>query len=321
MRRILASSVLWLNGIPKVSHKFELILHLYYYLLNLLTIMQHTIGFSPCPNDTFIFDALINKRIDSGNLQWQPVIEDVEQLNLKAFHGSLDVTKLSFGAFARASEYYQILHSGAALGKNCGPLLVVKKDFRWSDLPEMKVAIPGYNTTANLLLSIFAPEIASKSEVLFSNIEDAVLSGDYDAGLIIHESRFTYEAKGLKKLADMGELWEQYTGSPIPLGCIAVKRSLPEEVKFTIGNLVRSSVEYAFAHPGAAQSYIHQYASEMNEEVQQRHINLYVNEFSIDLGLQGVHAIELLFRKGKELNLMPDLHLPIFVERKTIDRN
>lgn len=283
--------------------------------------MQYTIGFSPCPNDTFIFDALINKRIDTGSIQFNPVIEDVEQLNLKAFAGSLDITKLSFGAFARASEFYQILHAGAALGKNCGPLLVEKKDFKWSDLADMKVAIPGYNTTANLLLSIFAPEIVSKTEVLFSEIEDAVLSGDFDAGLIIHESRFTYEAKGLRKLADMGELWEQYTGSPIPLGCIAVKRSLPEEVKSAIGNLVRSSVEYAYAHPGEAKPFIQQYASEMSNDVQQRHIDLYVNEFSIDLGLQGIHAIELLFRKGKELNLLPDVHLPMFVERNLIVRN
>ncbi|MEP7265268.1 MAG: 1,4-dihydroxy-6-naphthoate synthase [Bacteroidota bacterium] len=275
--------------------------------------MSVSLGFSPCPNDTFIFDALVNNRLSNNVFSFSSHIEDVEQLNRRAFADELDITKLSFNAFAKVSAHYQLLTSGAALGKNCGPLVVMKKNLLWSDLPDLKIAIPGMNTTANLLLTLFAPNAVNKKEMLFSDIEAAVLDGTVDAGLIIHESRFTYEAKGLKKMADMGELWEQYTGCPLPLGCIAVKRNLPEQTKSEINRLVRESVQYAYDHPGEADDFIKQHASEMSEEVQQRHINLYVNEFSIDLGEQGKKAIELLFRKGREMNLLPEITQPLFV--------
>jgi 1,4-dihydroxy-6-naphthoate synthase len=274
--------------------------------------MQLSLGFSPCPNDTFIFDALVNNRLNNNGFHFVPFIEDVEQLNQKAFQKKLDITKLSFNAYAKVSADYQLLHSGAALGKGCGPLLVMKKNLKWEDLADAVVAIPGFNTTANLLLTLFAPEVIHKKEMLFSEIETAVLKGAADVGLVIHESRFTFEAKGLQKLADMGELWEQYTGCPLPLGCIAIKRSLPEEVKDNIDKLVRESVQFAFAHPGLANDFIRMHANEMSVEVQQRHIDLYVNEFSIDLGDQGRKAIELLFRKGREMKLLPELTLPIF---------
>jgi 1,4-dihydroxy-6-naphthoate synthase len=274
--------------------------------------MQLSLGFSPCPNDTFIFDALVNNRLNNNGFHFVPFIEDVEQLNQKAFQKKLDITKLSFNAYAKVSADYQLLHSGAALGKGCGPLLVMKKNLKWEDLADAVVAIPGFNTTANLLLTLFAPEVIHKKEMLFSEIETAVLKGAADVGLVIHESRFTFEAKGLQKLADMGELWEQYTGCPLPLGCIAIKRSLPEEVKDNIDKLVRESVQFAFAHPGLANDFIRMHANEMSVELQQRHIDLYVNEFSIDLGDQGRKAIELLFRKGREMKLLPELTLPIF---------
>lgn len=275
--------------------------------------MSVSLGFSPCPNDTFIFDALVNNRLSDNVFSFISHIEDVEQLNRRAFADELDITKLSFNAFAKVSAHYQLLTSGAALGKNCGPLVVMKKNLSWKDLPDLKIAIPGKNTTANLLLTLFAPDAVNKTEMLFSDIEAAVLDGTVDAGLIIHESRFTYEAKGLKKMADMGELWEQYTGCPLPLGCIAVKRNLPEETKSKINSLVRESVQYAYEYPGVADDFIRQHSNEMSEEVQQRHINLYVNEFSIDLGEQGKKAIELLFRKGREMNLLPEITEPLFV--------
>ncbi len=274
--------------------------------------MQLSLGLSPCPNDTFIFDALVNNRLNNYGFHFQPFIEDVEHLNQKAFQKKLDVTKLSFNAYAKVSSDYQLLHSGAALGKGCGPLLVMKKNLKWEDLPDAAVAIPGFNTTANLLLNLFAPEVTQKKEMLFSDIEKAVLEGTVDVGLVIHESRFTYEQRGLRKLADMGELWEQYTGCPLPLGCIAVKRSLPEDVKVKIDMLVKESVQFAYAHPGLANDFIRMHANEMSVEVQQQHIDLYVNEFSIDLGDQGRKAIELLFRKGREMKLLPELTLPLF---------
>jgi 1,4-dihydroxy-6-naphthoate synthase len=245
----------------------------------------------------------------------------VEQLNQKAFRNELDVTKMSFNAWAKVSSSYQLLNSGSALGKNCGPLIVIRNDWAWDDISKMKIAIPGFNTTANLLLSLFAPEAKNKTEMLFSEIEDAVLSGAVDAGLIIHESRFTYESKGLKKMADMGELWEQYTGCPLPLGCIAVKRDLPEEIKQEIDALIKESVQHAYAYPGVADDFIKHYASEMSEEVQKRHIDLYVNEFSIDLGTQGQKAIELLFRKGREVNLLPQVIAPLFVSKSKVQEN
>ncbi len=266
-----------------------------------------TIGFSPCPNDTFIFDALVNKRIDTGEINFIPYIADVEELNKLALAGKLDITKLSFNAYAFASSAYQILNAGSALGNNCGPLLISSKDYSFSEIEKLKIAIPGKFTTANLLLTIFAPQAINKTEVLFSEIENQVLNGVFDAGLIIHENRFTYAQRGLKKIADMGELWEQQFNTPIPLGCIAVKRSFPDEVKWQVNNMVSKSIEYAFSSPLESKPFVKQHAQEMDDEIIKNHIKLYVNNFSVNLENQGKKAIELLLHNGFEKQLLPEV--------------
>ena len=273
---------------------------------------KYNIGFSPCPNDTFIFDAMINNRLQD-NVQWESHLLDVEALNKLAAEASFEVTKMSFAAYTFVSDKYQILNSGSALGRGCGPLIISKSPITLDELKDKTIAIPGARTTANLLMSIFVPTCKSKVEMVFSDIEEAVLSGRCDAGLIIHENRFTYQQKGLFKVADLGELWENKTGLPIPLGCIAVKRSLSEEEKNKIDTLIRASVEYAFNNPEAGKEYIAQHAQEMNAEVQQQHIDLYVNDFSVTLGDDGKKAIATLFNEGKKSGLLPDIIEPIFI--------
>jgi 1,4-dihydroxy-6-naphthoate synthase len=273
---------------------------------------SYTIGFSPCPNDTFIFDAMINNRLPE-NETWSPHLLDVEALNKNAAVGLYDVTKMSFAAFAFVSDKYQMLNAGSALGRGCGPLIISKSPLKLEEFTDKTIAIPGARTTANLLMSIFVPECKAKVEMLFSDIEEAVLSGRCDAGLIIHENRFTYEQKGLFKVADLGGLWEQRTGLPIPLGCIAVKRSLSEEEKKHIDDLIRHSVEFGFQNPTASKEYIAHHAQEMDPAVQQQHIDLYVNDFSITLGDDGKKAIETLFNEGKKSGLLPDVIQPLFV--------
>ncbi len=273
---------------------------------------EFTLGFSPCPNDTFIFDALVHQRFKSP-LRVITQLQDVEQLNENAFKQKLDITKLSFNAYAFVSEHYQILQSGSALGRNCGPLLISKKKYDFNVINKLRIAIPGKYTTANLLLSIFAPDAKNKTEMIFSAIEDVVLSGDLDAGLIIHENRFTYQQKGLLKIADMGELWEQNFHAPIPLGCIAVRRSLLEIEKKMIEEAIFESVSYAFENPHASRAYVQQHSQEMSEEVQQQHIKLYVNDFSIDLGEEGQEAIRKLFAEGQKAGLLPLVNEQVFL--------
>lgn len=249
-----------------------------------------TLGFSPCPNDTFIFDALVNGRIAKGDFSFDVRLEDVETLNRLAMNETLDVTKLSFAAYTRVMDKYQLLTSGSALGNGVGPLFVSKKLF--TNVEEIKsVAIPGINTTANFLFKMFFPAVQNVKEYIFSEIEQAVLDGEVDAGIIIHENRFTYAAKGLTEIADLGELWEHKTGLPIPLGGIAVRRSLPEETKRKINDLVRSSVLYAFTHPKASADYVKEHSQEMSEEITRKHIQLYVNNFSVNLDEKGKNAI------------------------------
>lgn len=271
------------------------------------------LGFSPCPNDTFIMDALVHNRIQS-EFDFIPAIHDVDVLNNLARNGELSITKLSFGAYPFVSDKYQILAAGSALGRGCGPLLISKNAIESKNLSNLTVAIPGETTTANLLLSILYPEIKQKKVFLFSEIENAVLSGEVDLGLIIHENRFTYAQKGLLKFADLGEKWEVETGLPIPLGCIAIKRTISEGLKAKISKLLTQSVEYAFQNPNESKPYIHKYAQEMDESVQQQHINLYVNNFSINLGEEGKNAIRELFKKGAELNLLQIPTEPLFID-------
>jgi 1,4-dihydroxy-6-naphthoate synthase len=284
-----------------------------------------TIGFSPCPNDTFMLCALVNGLIDCEDLSFEPVMEDVETLNQKALKGELDVTKLSVGVYAQVAKKYVILNSGSALGKNCGPLLISKKDhppipvLRFFDelpsgqLAKMKIAIPGKHTTANLLFSIFFPDAKNKTEMIFSQIEDAVLHETVDMGLIIHESRFTYEQKGLNKVADMGELWKKQTKSPLPLGCIAAKRKLDKPLQKKIDALIRKSIQYAFDKPENVMDYVRAHSQEMDDKVLQQHIDLYVNKFSLALGKKGKNAIRLLLQKGNEAGLLPQISDDIFI--------
>ena len=286
--------------------------------------MKLTLGYSPCPNDCFIFDAMVHGKIDTEGLEFEVVMEDVEALNQRAFKSKLDITKLSFHAFLYVQENYILLKSGSALGFNCGPLLVGSSEFvvrrlkeNLSELPtansELKIAIPGKNTTANFLLSLAYPEMKNKTEVLFSEIEQAVIDGKYDAGLIIHESRFTYEQKGLKKIVDLGEFWESLIHAPIPLGGIVARRNFDNELLQKINRVIRKSVEYAYANTPDVMPYVKAHAQEMSEEVMKKHIGLYVNEFSIDLGMKGKEAVDILFKKALEQKLITKITEPIII--------
>jgi 1,4-dihydroxy-6-naphthoate synthase len=275
---------------------------------------QHklSLGFSPCPNDCFIFDAMIHGKIDTEGLQFDVLMKDVEELNRKAFQGEIDITKLSYHAFAYLTDKYTLLDSGSALGNNCGPLLIAKADNVNSvnsqlttHNSQLAIAIPGKYTTANFLLSLAFPEATNKIEMLFSDIEDAVLSGKADAGLIIHENRFTYEQKGLKKIIDLGEYWETLAQAPIPLGGIVVKREFPSDLKQKINRVIRKSVEFAFANPKSSLNFVKEHAQSMSEEVMYKHIDLYVNNYSVDLGKEGRRAVKLLFDKAMQLAIIP----------------
>jgi 1,4-dihydroxy-6-naphthoate synthase len=274
------------------------------------------IGFSPCPNDTFIFDALVNNKLENSE-RLDVFMADVDLLNRKALKSELDITKLSFGVLAAASNEYQVLDAGSALGFGCGPLLISKNPIASdaSQINHLKIGIPGETTTANLLLSMAFPEAKNKVVMLFSDIEEAVLSGKIDAGLIIHENRFTYHERGLNKIMDLGEYWEKRTGLPIPLGCIVVKRTLPENLKKAIGKSIRNSVEFAFANLEGTMKYVSEHAQEMSQDVMKQHIALYVNEYSISLGEKGRAAIERLMLEGKNAGLIPEVCEPLFVEQ------
>jgi len=278
--------------------------------------MKLSIGFSPCPNDCFIFDAMVHQKIDTIGLKFVPVMLDVEALNQKAFRNELDITKLSFHAFLYAQENYVLLRSGSALGFNCGPLLVARKNSElrpesFRDPNSELTAIPGKFTTANFLLSLAFPEVKNKVEMLFSDIEQAVLDGKAEAGLIIHEGRFTYESKGLKKIMDLGEYWESLIHAPIPLGGIVAKRTLDPEITRKINDCIKRSVEFAFKNPESSMAYVREHAQEMDEAVMKKHIELYVNEFSIDLGETGTKAVNLLFDKAKEKGLIDKITEPL----------
>ena len=273
-----------------------------------------TLGFSPCPNDTFIFDAMVNGRIDLGDIELEVVLADVEELNRMAIAGKLDVTKISYNAFAYVHYRYQLLNAGSALGNNCGPLLISKKTLNEAELQSAQIAIPGKNTTANFLMSYAYPSVQNKEEFLFSEIENAVLNGKVDAGVIIHENRFTYQEKGLVKLADLGEVWEQQTGFPIPLGGIAVHRRLLPEVRQKFDALLGESVRFAFDNPDASKDYVACHSQEMDEAVMRSHINLYVNNYSLDLGENGKAAIKKMYEVGQQFG-MPRVEDSVFVPR------
>lgn len=265
--------------------------------------MKLTLGYSPCPNDTFIFDALVNKKIDSEGLEFDVVLEDVETLNQWSFEHKLDITKLSYPAFFQNLNEYVLLNSGAALGKGVGPLLVSRTPLEpQTSIPiaigiELQtIALPGENTTANLLFSFAYPNAKNKTFMRFDKIEDSVLSGKTELGVIIHENRFTYQQKGLHKVVDLGEYWETKMNVPIPLGGIAIKRSNDKALMAKVDRLIRKSIEYAFSNYPLITPYVKQHSQEMSEEVMRQHIELYVNSFSLDLGNDGKKAIETLYK-------------------------
>ena len=271
------------------------------------------LGFSPCPNDIFIFEAIVNKRIDTEGLEFKFTIADVEELNKLVLGGNIEVSKLSFFCYGLVWETYQLLNSGSALGYNCGPLLISNKNYSINDVKNLNIALPGEHTTANFLFSMAFPDAVKKKFILFSDIEEAVLNGSFDAGVIIHENRFTYEQKGLKKIIDLGEYWEEQTKLPVPLGGIAIKRSLDAEIKCKIDRIIRKSIEYAFAFPDLSLDFIRKNAQSMSDEIIRKHIHLYVNDLSISLDNKGKETIMVFYKKASELKLIPKMTEDIFI--------
>jgi 1,4-dihydroxy-6-naphthoate synthase len=276
--------------------------------------MKLTLGFSPCPNDTFIFDALVHHKIDTEGLEFEVYLGDVEDLNNKAFKSELDITKISYHAYGYLTDNYVLLDAGSALGKGCGPLLVKPSNGKKLDLKNSIIAIPGKHTTANFLLSIAHPEASNKVEVLFSDIENAVINGEVDAGLIIHENRFTYQDKGLEKIIDLGEYWENKTGTLIPLGGIVIKRNISQETILKFNKILRKSIEYAFENPESPLNYMTEHSQEMDEKVMMQHVELYVNKYSIDLGEEGKNAISQMFNLAQEKEIIPKIEKDIFID-------
>ena len=275
--------------------------------------MKISLGFSTCPNDTFIFDALVNGKIDNEGLEFVPYLTDVEDLNLLAFKGELDITKLSYHAWLHVWKSYRILDSGSALGKGSGPVLVARNQCLDPRYLSLTVAIPGEYTTANLLLRLAYPNIKEKKIFVFSDIEQAILDGLTDAGVLIHENRFTYEKKGLVLLRDLGQFWEELAEAPIPLGGIMAHRRLPGDVVEKVNRLVRRSLECALADPQGTIPYMRQFAQSMDQDVLDAHLKTFVNEFSVELGAQGKRAIKILIDKSIAAGLINDLPQDYFI--------
>lgn len=273
-----------------------------------------TIGYSPCPNDTFIFYGLIHGKVRVPGVEFLERLEDVETLNRMALDGRLDITKVSYHAIGHLRERYALLRSGGALGRGCGPLLVAKAGTRLPDLKRGMIAVPGTLTTAYLLLRLYDPALTNIIVMAFDRIMDAVSGGDAAAGLIIHESRFTYPLYNLEKLLDLGEWWENHSGLPIPLGGILGKRTLGKDVLLGIENAIRESLRYARLHPDEVLHYCRQHSQEMDESVMKSHIGLYVNDFSLDLGEDGLTAVRRLFAEAEERGVMPPCDKPLLVE-------
>lgn len=271
-----------------------------------------SLGFSPCPNDTYIFHALVSGRVDLPGISFRERLEDVETLNMLAIARELDVTKVSCHLLGHIREEYVMLAAGAALGRGCGPLLVSRGDLSPASLRGKRVAVPGRYTTAALLLRLFDPALDNLVYLPFHEIMPAVVRGDVAAGVIIHESRFTFAEYGLTKLMDLGEWWERDSGHPIPLGGIVARRSLGRETVLRISNAIRASIDHARANPAAAQAYIRSHAQEMSDEVCSAHIGLYVNDFSRDLGEEGRLAIGVLLDRAEKAGIIPPCSLDIF---------
>ena len=268
---------------------------------------EFEIGFSPCPNDTFIFDALVNHKIDTKGYTFKVHLQDVQTLNEWAIAGKLPFSKISYGVWPLVKNNYALLNSGGALGKGVGPLLVYKEDHtRPEGKPNattMRVAIPGVNTTAHLLFSLAFPKVTNKEFLVFNEIENAVLQGDVDAGVIIHENRFTYADKGLSKWMDLGTYFEETFNAPIPLGGIIARNDINANEITIVDDLIKQSVQYAFANSyDILPDYVKSHSQEMSEQVMRQHIDLYVNDFTIDMGDTGRKAIAQLEQSFSTLN-------------------
>lgn len=263
--------------------------------------MKYTLGFSPCPNDTFIFDALVNGKIDTGNFEFEVIMEDVETLNRMALSEKLDISKISYGVLSRILPLYKVLNAGGALGMGAGPLLVTSKPTTTGEINEMSVAIPGMNTTAHMLFSIAFPGAQKKKFMVFSSIEDAVLKGEVDAGVIIHENRFTYQQKGLHKVLDLGDYWEQNTGGPIPLGGIVMNRKYDNRIMEEVNRLIMESLLYARKNYPELSDFVKNNSQEMEEQVMRQHIDLYVNDYSLDLGQKGRAAVWQMLEVAEQI--------------------
>lgn len=274
-----------------------------------------TLGFSPCPNDTFIFHALVHGLVPEAPSFAPPLLEDVETLNQRALRAELDVCKLSFHALGHVLDHYVLLRAGAALGRGCGPLLVARNPLPPDQLAGLRVAVPGRYTTAAMLLGLYAPRCKQPLVMRFDRIMPALARGEIDAGVIIHESRFTYRDHGLVMLADLGAWWEESSGLPIPLGGIAARRSLGAERIGAIEQAIRRSLELAGANPGGAMAYIRRHAGELDEQVLQAHIALYVNDFSLDLGEEGRRAVAVFLERGRQAGLFPPSAMPLILDK------
>lgn len=270
-----------------------------------------TLGYSTCPNDTFIFHAMTHGKVDCASFRFEPVLKDVEALNQDAKFQLLDITKLSFATIGHLQDTYGLLRSGSALGRGCGPLIVARPGGELSNLGASKIAVPGIWTTANLLLGLYLSGAPSVEPMTFDRVMPAVADGYFDYGVIIHEGRFTFESYGLVDLLDLGKWWENETGLPIPLGGIAIRRSLGAEVARKIDTIILQSTLYAFDHPEASNEYIRNHAQEMAADVINRHIALYVNNDSVEMSAEGLEAIETLFQKGRNAGLLPDSQRPL----------
>lgn len=270
-----------------------------------------TIGYSPCPNDTFIFYALVHGKVRVPGVEFRERLEDVETLNRLALEGTLDLTKISYHALGHLRERYALLRSGSALGRGCGPLIVSRPGTNLADLQQGTIAIPGRLTTAFLLLRLYDPSLLNISVMTFDRIMQAVATGEAAAGLIIHESRFTYPLLGLRKLLDLGEWWERHSGLPIPLGGILGRRSLGGDLLLAVENGIRESLRYARQHAREVLDYCRQHSQEMDEQVMLSHIDLYVNDFSLDLGAEGLSAVHRLFSEAESKNIFPASGLPL----------
>lgn len=259
--------------------------------------MKLSLSISPCPNDTFMFDAMLNGRIDTEGLRFEVTFNDIEELNGRLMRGGSlrpDISKASYALLPSIAKEYGALCSGSALGRANGPLLVAADPSINTDNPKMRIAVPGLHTTANMLLSTLYPHLTDKRPYLFSEIAEAVASGECDAGVLIHEGRFVFRRYGLSLLSDLGADWEQTTGMPLPLGVIVADRTLPDSIAEKADRVLKRSIEYAFAHPAESLPFIKTHAREMDDEVIAKHIELFVNEYSLDIGMEGAAAVERL---------------------------